>query len=98
MSQPVSTPSNEIVLVARALPDGTQVLIPRTLRPRSCVRLDGTEKVVYDSRSYAARGCPKHMTFYRCKACGAWHRATNRRKGRPHETWPMHAAWVRKAA
>jgi hypothetical protein len=98
MSQPAPVPTPEIIFVARALPDGTQVLVPRTPRPRSCVRLDGTEKIVYDARSDAARGCPKHMTYYRCRACGSWHRATNRKKGNVRETWPGHAAWVRKAA
>ncbi len=91
-------PVNGTVLVARTLPNGTQVLVPWSVRPRSCVRLDGTEKVVFESRSDAARGCPKHQTFYRCRACGAWHRATDRRTGEGREAWPLHAAWVRKAA
>jgi hypothetical protein len=74
------------------------IVVPQMPHPHSCIRLDGSQKVVYASRSEAARNCPKHMTYYRCRACGTWHRATNRRKDAERDAWPMHAAWLRKAA
>ncbi|MFN2450345.1 MAG: hypothetical protein ABR508_11265 [Candidatus Baltobacteraceae bacterium] len=83
----------DVVFVAHPLPNGTQVLMPRAVRPRSCVRLDGTEKIAYASRSEAGRGCPKHQVTYRCKQCREWHRATKRKTAERRETWPA-AAWV----
>jgi hypothetical protein len=77
------------------LPNGTQALMPHRMRPRSCVRLDGVEKVVYASRSEARRHCPKHELTYRCRQCGAWHRATKARSAK-RRIAPPSAAWVLK--
>jgi len=83
----------EFVFVAYPLPNGRQAIMPRRVRPRSCVRLDGAEKLLFASRAEARRGCPKHQTVYRCPQCGAWHRATKKRTAARRETWPA-AAWV----
>ena len=67
---------NDCVLIAHPMRDGSQVLVARSRRPRSCVRLDGVEKVTYADRADARRGCPKHEIAYRCRHCASWHRAT----------------------
>jgi hypothetical protein len=66
---------------------------------RSCLRLDGAEKLAYPSRAAAKRGCPRHEPVHRCRQCGAWHRATKQRTEASRETWPA-AAWLatRRAA
>ena len=95
---PPAVATSDFVFVAYPLPDGRQAIMPRRVRPRCCVRLDGTEKLAYASRTEARRGCPKHETTYRCRQCGAWHRATKSRTAARRETWPS-AAWVvRRAA
>ena len=87
----------EFVFVAYPLPNGSQAIMPRRVRPRCCVRLDGIEKLVYASRAEARKHCPKHEVAYRCRQCGGWHRATKTRTAARRETWPA-AAWVRRAA
>ena len=89
---------SDVVFVAYPLPNGTQALMPQRVRPRSCVRLDGVEKAGYASRADARRGCPKHETAYRCRHCGAWHRATKSRTAKRRAAPPV--AWVttRRAA
>lgn len=77
-----SLTASDVVFVAYPLPNGTQVLMPRRLRPRSCVRLDGVEKIRYKSRSEAQRGCRKHEAVYRCRHCGSC-RGTGRPRRRP---------------
>ncbi len=69
----------DTILIATPLPNGTMVLVPRYARPRSCHRLDGTQKIAFVSRSDARRRCAKHETTYRCKFCGSWHLATKKR-------------------
>jgi len=70
----------DTILIATPLPNGTMVLVPQYARPRSCHRLDGTQKIAFVSRSDARRRCAKHETTYRCKCCGLWHLATKKRK------------------
>ncbi len=86
----------DVIFVAYPLPNGTQVIMPRRVRPRSCVRLDGGEKIVYASRSDARRGCPKHEVVYCCRYCARWHRATKRK--RAAEVRPVGVAWVSRRA
>ncbi len=74
--------ASDTILIGTPLPNGTMVLVPRYVRPRSCHRLDGTAKIAFDSRSDARRRCAKHEHTYRCKFCGAWHLATTKRKPR----------------
>ena len=89
---PAASPP-EVVFVAYPLRNGRQAIMPRRIRPRCCVRLDGVEKIVYASRADARHGCGKHERTYRCGQCGAWHRATKTRTAERRETWPA-AAWV----
>ena len=93
MERPSSVPSDDVVFVAYPLRNGQQAIMPHRVRPRSCVRLDGVEKVAYAGRAEARRGCPKHEEAYRCRFCGAWHRATKRRtvEGKARA---MPVAWV----
>ena len=95
MPSTVATP--DFIFVAYPLSGGRQAIMPRRVRPRCCVRLDGTEKLVYATRAEARKGCPKHAVTYRCKQCGKWHRATKTRTAARRETWPA-AAWVARRA
>ncbi|HEY1976389.1 MAG TPA: hypothetical protein VGG89_07590 [Candidatus Baltobacteraceae bacterium] len=61
------------------MPDGTQVLVPQVLLPRTCRRLDGVTKVAYATRAEAKAAKTKHHTVYRCPHCGAFHLATKLR-------------------
>lgn len=90
---------SDIVFVAHPLADGSQALMPRKVVPRSCIRLDGHRKNVYESRAEAREGCPKEQTAYRCNFCGHWHRATKRKRAdvaAMQETFRV--AWVRTRA
>ena len=68
------------ILIATPLPNGSMVLVPRSPRPRSCHRLDGTAKIAFSARSDARRRCAKHQDVYRCRYCGDWHIATKKRR------------------
>lgn len=65
-----------ILFVGRPLPDGTQVLVPQLVRPRTCRRLDGVTKIAYASRAEAKGARTKHDSLYRCPHCGHFHLAT----------------------
>jgi hypothetical protein len=84
---------SDIVLIGTPLPDGTQVLVPRFVRVRSCHRLDGTAKIAHRSRSDARKRCAKHQEVYKCNFCAAWHIATTRRKKKLSEA-EAHLVWT----
>lgn len=88
-----SLPSDQFVLEARRLPNGSQVLISRRKSPRSSVRLDGRAKLSFQTRAEARGGRPKTEITYRCGFCGAYHRATKRPRSdrRPAVAWVMNA-------
>ena len=88
--------ADNVVIVAYPLRNGAQALMPRAIVPRACVRLDGTAKVAYASRTAARSGCPKHETAYRCGFCAQWHRATKHKRLAPRDAVPV--AWVRRRA
>jgi hypothetical protein len=69
-----------LVYAARNLADGTQVLLPRIVLPRTCRRLDGVTKIAYESRAEAKAARTKYEAVYRCKNCGRHHIATRRRE------------------
>jgi hypothetical protein len=67
------------IFVDRILPDGTHVLVPKTERPRTCRRSDGTPKIAYATRYEARHARTKHDVLYHCTNCGRYHLATDRR-------------------
>lgn len=73
-------PLSQLVFAARPMRDGSQVLVPRVMLPRTCRRLDGVTKVAYESRSEAKGARSKHDCLYRCPHCGWYHLATRRRR------------------
>lgn len=72
-----------IIFEARHLPDGRQGLVPKSKRPRCCMRSDGVAKVRYDTRELAHRAKRKHQKIYRCSHCAAFHVATLKRHSKP---------------
>jgi hypothetical protein len=66
-----------LVYEARNLVNGSQVLVPRIVLPRTCRRLDGVTKIAYESRAEARAARAKHHVAYRCKNCGYFHLATS---------------------
>lgn len=79
-----SASAPRLLLVGRPMPDGTQVLVPQVIRPRTCRRLDGVKKISYATRAQAKAARTKHDEIYRCPNCGAFHLATkHRREARP---------------
>ena len=77
----IASPANatQIIYASRSLPDGSQVLIPRFVMPRTCRRLDGVTKVTYATRAEAKAAKAKHHAVYRCPNCGGLHLATKHR-------------------
>ena len=71
--------ATQIVYASRSLPDGSQVLIPRLVMPRTCRRLDGVTKMTYSTRAEAKAAKTKHHAVYGCPNCGAFHLATKHR-------------------
>ena len=69
-------PAAHLLLVGRPLPDGSQVLVPRVVLPRTCRRLDGVTKAAYASRAEAKGAATKHHAVYRCPHCSAFHLAS----------------------
>ena len=67
------------VLVGRQLPNGTQVLVPQLVLPRTCRRLDGVMKIAFDNRAEAKAAKTKHEDVYRCPHCVAYHLASKQR-------------------
>jgi len=84
----------DTILIATPLPNGSQALVPRYTRSRSCHRLDGTAKIAFESRSDTRSRCQKYEHIYRCKFCGAWHLATTKRK--PKEKMLVPAPPIRR--
>jgi len=77
-------PEARFLFVDRPMPDGSHVLVPRLIRPRTCRRLDGVTKVAYATRAEAKAARTKHDDVYRCPNCGAFHLATRRRRPPAH--------------
>ncbi|HTV73645.1 MAG TPA: hypothetical protein VME66_08080 [Candidatus Acidoferrales bacterium] len=69
------------IFVTRPMPNGTQVLVPRLMLPRTCRRLDGVTKISYATRADAKAARTKHDEVYRCANCGAYHLATKHKPG-----------------
>ncbi len=74
-----STSAVRQIFVGRPMPDGSQTLVPRIVRPRTCRRLDGVTKISYSSRSEAKAARTKVARVYRCPHCRAYHLATKHR-------------------
>ena len=87
-----SVPVARLLFVGRPMPNGTQVLVPQLVRPRTCRRLDSVTKIGYATRSDAKAARTKHDTLYRCPHCGAYHLATRRRQ-RSHYGAMNGAVW-----
>jgi RNase P subunit RPR2 len=68
-----------LVYEARNLANGSQVLLPRIVLPRTCRRLDGVTKISYESRTEAKAARAKYEVVYRCRNCGRHHVATRHR-------------------
>lgn len=71
-------PAAQLLFVGRPMPNGTQVLVPRVVLPRTCRRLDGVTKIAYATRAEAKAAKTKHDAAYRCPHCAAFHLATRR--------------------
>lgn len=72
---------NRYILEAHPLPNGTQVLVPKIVRPRCCSRADGVAKIRYQNRTDANVAKLKHQKVYHC-SCGFYHIATRVRAQR----------------
>lgn len=73
---------NRYIFEAHPLPNGTQVLVPKVVRPRCCSRADGVAKVRYQNRTDANAAKLKHQKVYQC-SCGFYHIATHIRAQKP---------------
>jgi hypothetical protein len=80
---PQSPVGSCLVIIGRWLPNGSHVLIPKTVLPRTCRRLDGVVKVAFDSRAEAKAARTKHDVAYRCRHCARFHLATKHRRKPP---------------
>ncbi len=69
-------PAASLLFIGRPLPNGTQVLVPKVLLPRTCRRLDGVTKIAFETRGDAKAAATKHHTVYRCPHCAAFHLAS----------------------
>lgn len=69
-------PGARLLFVGRPLPDGSQVLVPRVVLPRTCRRLDGVAKLAYATRAEAKAAATKHHIVYRCTHCASFHLAS----------------------
>ncbi len=77
MLQPLErNPAARVLFVGRPLPNGSQVLVPRVVLPRTCRRLDGATKIAYATRTEAKAAATKHHAVYRCPHCPAFHLAS----------------------
>ena len=71
--------TGQVVFADRILPDGSHVLVPQIVLPRTCRRLDGATKVCYATRAEAKAARTKHDAVYHCPNCGTYHLATRHR-------------------